>query len=120
MVDVGVRNNNGFDIREGTEKMLPLLTERRGEMVAQNQGIRAKKGKSAAQLLSTLLHKADEGAIGKLIVEAVILLSASKRVDGSKVLRGAARRIGWTTMPSPLESSRSSQQKRSRRKLRST
>ena len=48
MVDVGVRNNNGFDIREGTEKMLPLLTERRGEMVAQNQGIRAKKGKSAS------------------------------------------------------------------------
>jgi ParB family transcriptional regulator, chromosome partitioning protein len=36
-------------------------------------------------------HRAEEGVIGKLIVEAVILLSASKQADGSKVLRTAAQ-----------------------------
>jgi hypothetical protein len=38
-----------------------------------------------------LLRKAEEGVIGKLIVEAVILLSASKQADGGKVLRAAAQ-----------------------------
>ena len=37
-----------------------------------------------------MLRKADEGAIGKLIVEAVILLSASKQADGGKILRAAS------------------------------
>ncbi len=73
------------------EQMLPLLDEKRVEMVARNQGIRAKEGESAAKLLTALLRKADEGAIGKLIVEAAILLSASKQADGDKVLRAAAQ-----------------------------
>jgi ParB family chromosome partitioning protein len=60
-------------------------------MVARNQGIRAKEGESAAKLLTALLRKADEGAIGKLIVEVVILLSASKQSDGGKILRAAAQ-----------------------------
>ena len=41
--------------------------------------------------LTAFLRKADEGVIGKLIVEAVILLSASKQSDGAKVLRAAAQ-----------------------------
>jgi len=41
--------------------------------------------------LTAFLRKGDEGAIGKLIVEAVILLSASKQADGGKVLRAAAQ-----------------------------
>jgi ParB family chromosome partitioning protein len=60
-------------------------------MVARNRGIRAKEGESAAKLLSAFLRKAEEGVIGKLIVEAVILLSASKQSDGGKILRAAAQ-----------------------------
>jgi ParB family transcriptional regulator, chromosome partitioning protein len=73
------------------EQLLPLLDEKRVEMVARNQGIRAKEGESAAKLLTAFLRKAEEGAIGKLIVEAVILLSASRQADGGKVLRAAAQ-----------------------------
>jgi ParB family chromosome partitioning protein len=73
------------------EQMLPLLDDKRLEMVARNQGIRAKEGESAAKLLAAFLRKAEEGVIGKVIVEAVILLSASKQADGGKVLRAAAQ-----------------------------
>jgi ParB family chromosome partitioning protein len=73
------------------EQMLPLLDDKRLEMVARNRGIRAKEGESAAKLLSAFLRKAEEGVIGKLIVEAVILLSASKQADGGKLLRVAAQ-----------------------------
>jgi ParB family chromosome partitioning protein len=73
------------------EQMLPLVDDKRLEIVARNRGIRAKEGESAAKLLTAFLRKAGEGAIGKLIVEAVILLSASKQADGGKVLRAAAQ-----------------------------
>jgi ParB family chromosome partitioning protein len=73
------------------EQMLPLLDDKRVEIVARNRGIRAKEGETAAKLLTAFLRKAEEGAIGKLIVEAVILLSASKQADGGKVLRAAAQ-----------------------------
>jgi ParB family chromosome partitioning protein len=71
--------------------MLPLLDDKRLEIVARNRGIRAKEGESAAKLLTAFLRKAEEGIIGKMIVEAVILLSASKQADGGKVLRAAAQ-----------------------------
>jgi ParB family chromosome partitioning protein len=73
------------------EQMLPLLDDKRLEIVARNRGIRAKEGESAAKLLTALLRKAEEGVIGKLIVETVILLSASKQADGGKILRAAAQ-----------------------------
>jgi len=73
------------------EQMLPLLDDKRLEMVARNRGIRAKEGESAGKLLTAFLRQAEEGVIGKLIVEAVILLSASKQADGGKVLRVAAQ-----------------------------
>jgi ParB family chromosome partitioning protein len=73
------------------EQMLSVMDDKRLEIVARNRGIRAKEGESAGKLLTALLRKADEGAIGKLIVEAVILLSASKQADGGKVLRTAAQ-----------------------------
>ena len=71
--------------------MLPLVDDKRLEMVARNRGIRAKEGESAAKLLTAFLRKAEEGVIGKLIVETVILLSASKQADGGKILRAAAQ-----------------------------
>jgi ParB family chromosome partitioning protein len=73
------------------EQMLPLLDDKRLEMIARNRGIRAKEGETAAKLLTAFLRKAEEGVMGKLIVEAVILLSASKQADGGKVLRAAAQ-----------------------------
>jgi ParB family chromosome partitioning protein len=71
--------------------MLPLLDDKRLEMVARNRGIQAKEGESAAKLLTAFLRKAEEGVIGKVIVEGVILLSASKQADGGKILCAAAQ-----------------------------
>ena len=73
------------------EQLFPLLDEKRLEMVARNRSIKAKDGESVAKLLSAFVRKADEGTIGKLIVEAVILLSARSQSDGGKVLRTAAQ-----------------------------
>lgn len=47
--------------------------------------------------LSAFVRKADEGTVGKLIVEAVILLSARTQADGSKTLRAAAQVYGVDT-----------------------
>jgi ParB family chromosome partitioning protein len=73
------------------EQLLPLLDDKRVAMIARNQGIRPKEGESAARLLIAVLRKAEESSIGKLIVEAVILLSTSKQADGGKVLLAAAQ-----------------------------
>jgi hypothetical protein len=48
-------------------------------------------GESVGKLLTAFIRKADEGTIGKLIIEAVILLSARSPSDGGKVLRAAAQ-----------------------------
>jgi ParB family transcriptional regulator, chromosome partitioning protein len=80
------------------EQFLHLLDDKRLEVVAQNQGIKAKEGESAVKLLSAFFRKADEGTVGKLIVEAVILLSARTQADGSKTLRAAAEDYGLDTL----------------------
>lgn len=66
-------------------------------MIARNQGIKGKDGESVAKLLTVFIRKADEGTIGKMIVEAVILLSARSQSDGGKVLRAAAQAYGVDT-----------------------
>ena len=73
------------------EQMLPLLDDKRQEMVARSRGIKPKDGESAPKLLTAFVRKADESALGRLIVEAVILLSARTQSDGGKVLRAAAQ-----------------------------
>jgi ParB family chromosome partitioning protein len=73
------------------EQMLPLLDDKRQEMVARSLGIRPKDGESAPKLLTAFVRKADESALGKLIIETVILLSARTQSDGGKVLRAAAQ-----------------------------
>ena len=73
------------------EQMLPLLDDKRLEMVARNRGIKPKQGESAPKLLTAFVRKADESVLGKLIVETVILLSARTQSDGGKVLRAAAQ-----------------------------
>ena len=79
------------------EQLLPLLDEKRLEMVARNRSIKAKEGESVAKLLGAFVRKADEGTIGKLVVEAVILLTARTQADGGKMLRVAAQVYGIDT-----------------------
>ncbi len=79
------------------EQLLPLLDERRLEMVARHRSIKAKEGETVAKLLGAFVRKADEGTIGKLVVEAVILLSARTQTDGGKTLRVAAQVYGIDT-----------------------
>jgi ParB family chromosome partitioning protein len=79
------------------EQLLPLLDDKRLEMVTRNRGIKAKEGESAAKLLAAFVRKADEGNIGKLIVEAVILFSAGTQASGDKAFRAAAQVYGVNT-----------------------
>jgi ParB family transcriptional regulator, chromosome partitioning protein len=72
------------------ESLLPLLDERRLSAVARNRGIRPREGEALGKVLSAWLRKADEGELGRLLVEAAILLSARSGVDAGKVLRAAA------------------------------
>jgi ParB family transcriptional regulator, chromosome partitioning protein len=82
------------DLLFTAEQLLPLLDEKRLEMVTRNRSIKAKDGESVSKLLTAFIRKADEGNIGKLIVEAVILLSAKTQADGGKTLRNAAQVYG--------------------------
>ena len=68
-----------------------MLDEKRPEMVARNRSIKAKDGESVAKLLTAFVRKADEGTIGKLIIETVILLSTRSQADSGKTLRAAAQ-----------------------------
>jgi ParB family chromosome partitioning protein len=79
------------------EQLLALLDDRRLELVARSRSIKAKEGESAIKLLSAFVRKADEGTLGKLIVEAVILLPARTPADGSKTLRTGAQVYGVDT-----------------------
>ena len=82
---------------------IPLLDEKRLEMVARNRSAKAKEGESVAKLLTAFVRKADEGTIGKLVIEAVIMLSARSQSDGGKVLRAAAQAYGIDTDAVPLK-----------------
>jgi len=73
------------------EQMLPLLDDKRQEMIARNRGIKPKQSESTPKLLTAFVRKEDESALGKLIVETVILLSTRTQSDGGKVLRAAAQ-----------------------------
>jgi ParB family chromosome partitioning protein len=79
------------------EQLLPLLDEKRLEMAARNRSIKVKEGGPVAKLLTGFVRKGDEGTIGKLIVEAVILLSTRSQADRGKTLRSAALVYGIDT-----------------------
>jgi ParB family chromosome partitioning protein len=73
------------------EGLLPLLDERKLPVAARNRGIKAKEGESTDKLMAAFLRKADEGALGRFMVEAVILLALRSQSDGGKALRAAAQ-----------------------------
>jgi ParB family chromosome partitioning protein len=73
------------------EHLMALLDERRLEIVARQRGIKkTKDGESMAKLLRAFIRKGDEGDLGRLLVEMVILQSARSQTDASAVLKEAA------------------------------
>ncbi|MDR3754786.1 MAG: ParB/RepB/Spo0J family partition protein [Terracidiphilus sp.] len=72
------------------ERLAELLDENRAAILAKQHGIKkAKDNDSIGKLFVAFLRRADEGTLGRAVVEAVILLTAS-RGNASHVLRDAA------------------------------
>jgi ParB family chromosome partitioning protein len=72
------------------EKLVALMDERRIETLARQHGIRQKRDEGGlAKTFSAFLRRADEGTLSRLMVEATILLAAS-RTNPATVLRDAA------------------------------
>jgi ParB family chromosome partitioning protein len=74
------------------ERLLPQLEERRIEVLARSRGI--KKGQAAdsiGKLMGAYIHKAEEGELGRLLVETVILHSARTQSETGKTLKDAAQ-----------------------------
>jgi ParB family chromosome partitioning protein len=72
------------------EHLAALLDERRLEIVARQRGIKkAKDSDSIGKLFAAYLRRAEEGALGSLLVEIAILLSATPQ-NAAQVLRDAA------------------------------
>ncbi|MGC1783800.1 MAG: hypothetical protein WA708_14855 [Acidobacteriaceae bacterium] len=61
------------------------------KVVARNRGIKkAKDSDSIPKLPSAYIRRADEGELGRLLMEMVILRAARTQQEGSKVLKEAA------------------------------
>jgi ParB family chromosome partitioning protein len=72
------------------ERLANLLDENRCAILARQHGIKkAKENESIGKLFAAFLRRADESTLGRAVVEAVILLTAS-RGNASHVLREAA------------------------------
>ncbi|MHB1865722.1 MAG: hypothetical protein ACYCPS_06250 [Candidatus Saccharimonadales bacterium] len=73
------------------ERIVPMLDERRLKVVARNRGIKkAKDSDSIPKLLSAYIRKAEEGELGRLLVEMVILHTARTQLDAGNALKQAA------------------------------
>ncbi len=73
------------------ERVATMLDERRLEIVARNRGIKkAKDSDSIPKLLSAYIRKAEEGELGRMLMEMVILHTARTQPDAGNVLKQAA------------------------------
>ncbi len=73
------------------ERVTTMLDERRLEVVARNRGIKkAKDSDSIPKLLPAYIRKADEGELGRMLVEMVILHTARTQPDAGNALKQAA------------------------------
>ena len=73
------------------ERLLPQLEERRIEVLARNHGIKkAQASDSIGKLMGAYIRKAEEGELGQLLVETVILHSAPTQSETGKALKDAA------------------------------
>ena len=74
------------------ERLLPQLEERRIEVLARSRGIKkAQAADSIGKLMGAYIHKAEEGELGRLLVETVILHSARTQSETGKALKDAAQ-----------------------------
>jgi ParB family chromosome partitioning protein len=72
------------------ERLAGLVDEQRLEIVARQRGIKWEKGSdSLAKLFASYLRRADEGALGSVLVELTILLTAARH-QTAQVLNDAA------------------------------
>jgi ParB family chromosome partitioning protein len=72
------------------EKLVSVMDENRLEMLARQYGIRQKRDDGGvSKTLATFVRRADEGTLSRLMVEASILLAAS-RGNPATVLKDAA------------------------------
>jgi ParB family chromosome partitioning protein len=67
------------------------LEERRIEVLARNHGIKkAQASDSIGKLMGAYIRKAEEGELGQLLVETIILHSARTQSETGKALKDAA------------------------------
>jgi ParB family chromosome partitioning protein len=72
------------------ERLVSVLDESRIETLARQHGIRQKRDDGGVtKTLTAYLRRAEEGALSRLLVQATILLAASRQ-NGTNVLRDAA------------------------------
>ena len=73
------------------ERLTAMLDERRLSILIRQHGIGKPKDNAApAKLLAAFLPKAEEGKLGRILVETAILLSMHNQTDAAKTLRDAA------------------------------
>jgi ParB family transcriptional regulator, chromosome partitioning protein len=74
-----------------TERLAGLVDERRLEIVARQQGIKREKDSDPiAKLFSAYLRRAEESALGSVLVELTILLTAAHRQTAQVLTEAAA------------------------------
>jgi ParB family chromosome partitioning protein len=74
------------------DHLLPQLEEQRIEVLARSRGIKkAQASDSIGKLMGAYTHKAEEGELGRLLVETVILHSARTQSETGKALKDAAQ-----------------------------
>jgi ParB family chromosome partitioning protein len=72
------------------ERLAAVLDENRLTLVARQHGIKkSKDGDSVTKVFAAYLHRAEESALGSILVELTIVLSAT-RSNSAQVLRDAA------------------------------
>lgn len=83
-------SGNG-DLLFVAERLAMLLDERKIAVLIRERGMgKVKEGDAPAKLLTTFIRKADEGDLGRLLVETAILLASRSQQDAAKALRDAA------------------------------
>jgi len=78
------------DLAFMAERLTTLLDERKLALLIRQHGIGKTKGEAPAKLLAAFLRKADEGILGRVLTESVVLLSMRSAGDSDRVLREAA------------------------------
>jgi len=100
------------------EHMINLLDENRAAILARQHGIKkTKENESIGKLFTCFLRRADESTLGRAVVEAVVLLTAS-RGNASHVLRDAAEfyKVDVAAITAKVKEEFAARKKRKRRR----